>query len=299
MKKFTHAASILALTLAASSAYAWYAPPYQAGAMTDEQKQAVADQQQAMAAQYAKAAEQAMATQQEMARRAAEQQAAYFAEMQKNASQGAPEAPMVADPFAGNPFGPVTGRPDFPAMPEMPGFADREFPAMPEMPAFEHPAMSEFPAMPEMPAFQRRAMPQFPAMPEMPGFADREFPAMPEMPAFERPAMPEFPAMPQMPNFERPAAFERGARAGGYRGLSRQEMDARRAALRDMREQRRAARHFGPGNAAYMPHAMMSRSMGCGPAATAATAPKQPEAAPKQAEATPVAPAAEAAPAQQ
>jgi len=282
MKKFTHAASILALTLAASSAYAWYAPPYQAGPMTDEQKQAVAEQQQAMAAQYAKAAEQAMATQQEMARRAAEQQAAYFAEMQKSAPQGAAEAPVAADPFAGNPFGPVTGRPDFPSMPEMPGFADREFPAMPEMPAF-----------------QRRAMPEFPAMPEMPGFAGREFPAMPEMPAFERPAMPEFPAMPQMPNFDRPAAFERGARTGGYRGLNRQEMDARRAALRDMREQRRAARHFGPGNAGYMPQSMMSRSMGCGPAATAAPAPKQPEAAPKQAEAAPVAPAAEATPAQQ
>jgi len=302
MNKLTHAASILALTVAASSASAWYAPTFQSGCMTDEQKQAVADQQQAMAAQYAKAAQQAMAAQQEMARKMAEQQAAYYAQMQPNASEAAPQvatqvvpqSPVVADPFAGNPFGPVAERPDFPQMPEMPAFerpAMPDFPPMPQMPEF---GAHEFPAMPEMPAFERPAMPDFPDMPEMPGIAGADYPAMP-----------------QMPGFKRPTAYERDAQIDAYRTQAKKELDARRAALRDMSERRRAARpmarRFGPRSVAYIPHSMMAPNMGCGPSVTAApvpqqqieVAPQQPETISQQTEAAPVASPVVAAPAQQ
>jgi hypothetical protein len=118
MNKILHAASVIALTAAASSASAWYAAPCQAPALSEEQKQAIADQQKAMVsqqqemvAQYAKAAQEAMAGRQEMLRKMAEQQASYFAELPKNA----PETTAVADPFAGNPFGPMTALPGAPS----------------------------------------------------------------------------------------------------------------------------------------------------------------------------------------
>jgi hypothetical protein len=225
MNKMVQAASVIALAVAASSAGAWYGAPNQAGCMTDQQQQAAADQQrafeqqqqafleqrQAMAAQRAKAAEQAMATR----RQFAEQQAARF----KDAPQPAP----AMDPRLGNVAAPAWGGP--------------AFPARPEPRRFERPAMPEF-AMPEMPRAPDFKAPEFPAMPEMPAF---ERPAMPEMPAFERPAMPEF-AMPEMPAF----VGNRGPALDAHRAQARQDMAARRNAMKEQSDRRRAAHGFGP-----------------------------------------------------
>jgi len=131
---------------------------------------------------------------------------------------------------------------------------------------------------------------------------------MPEMPGI---AGADYPAMPQMPGFKRPTAYERDAQIDAYRTQAKKELDARRAALRDMSERRRAARpmarRFGPRSVAYIPHSMMAPNMGCGPSVTAApvpqqqieVAPQQPETVSQQTEAAPVASPVVAAPAQQ
>jgi membrane-associated HD superfamily phosphohydrolase len=292
MNKIFRAASVIALTVAASSASAWYAvPALTAPTLTEEQRQAISDQQKAviaqrqeMAAKFAKAAQEAMTAQQEMMRKMAEQQASYFAEMQKNA----PEAPAVADPFAGSPFGPMT------AVPGIPGMSD--FPAMPELPAFD------YPAMPERPAFPDFAAPELPAMPAMPSFGAPgypEIPAMPEMPGLEAPAMPELPA------YGRPSSADRGARhqeLQSFRTKAKQEADARRAAMRDMNERRRAARAYyrpyGPRHLRYMPswNPMMVPGMELAPPApTAADAAQAPAQASAPVVQTAAAPAAESA----
>lgn len=304
MNKIFRAASVIALTVAASSASAWYAvPALTAPTLTEEQRQAISDQQKAviaqrqeMAAKFAKAAQEAMTAQQEMMRKMAEQQASYFAEMQRNA----PEAPAVADPFAGSPFGPMTAAPgipgmsDFPAMPELPAF---DYPAMPERPAFPDFAAPELPAMPAMPSF---GAPGFPEIPAMPAFAMPELPAMPEMPGFEAPAMPE------LPTYGRPSSADRGARhqeLQSFRTKAKQEADARRAAMRDMNERRRAARAYyrpyGPRHLGYMPawNPMMVPGMELAPPAQASAPVVQTAAAPAAESVAAPAPAQVAAPA--
>ncbi|HYN77635.1 MAG TPA: hypothetical protein VES73_07570 [Lamprocystis sp. (in: g-proteobacteria)] len=215
MNKIVQAASVLALTVAASSAGAWYGAPDQTGCPTDAQRQAMAeqqqafatqqrafyDQQQAMATQYAKDAEQAMAVQRQAAeqamtaqRQAAEQEAARFAELQKNAPQGGAYAPNWDQPAA---------------------------PVMPPMPRFERPQMPDF-AMRDTPDFKA---PEFPAIP-----------AMPDMPAFGRPASPDF-------------ATNGFKELDAYRAKAHQEMTARRPARKEQSDRRRAervTRGFGP-----------------------------------------------------
>ena len=108
MKKFAQAASVLALTAVTMSASAWWgqAPT----CMTEEQKQAMAEQQ-------AKAMENAMAAQRQ------------FAEQQAAAAKRYAEQAPATGPFGGNPFAYQQQMPEFPAMPEM------SYPQMPEMPA--------------------------------------------------------------------------------------------------------------------------------------------------------------------
>jgi hypothetical protein len=233
------AASVIVLTVAASSAGAWYGAPDQAGYLTDPQQQAAADRQrafeqqqqafaaqrQAMAAQHAKAAEQAMAAR----RQFAEQQAARF----KNAPRPAP----AMDPRVGNAAAPA--------------WAGPAFPTSPEQRRFERPAMPEF-AMPEMPA------------PRGPDFKAPEFPAWPEMPGFERPAMSDF-------------AGNRGPALDAHRAQARQEMAARRNAMKEQSDRRRAAHGFGPRPVG--PGAGMGCAPAAAPAVPQAAAPAAPQAA--------------------
>ena len=246
MNKMVQAASVIALAVAASSAGAWYGAPNQAAAdqqrAFEQQQQAFLEQRQAMAAQRAKVAEQAMAAR----RQFAEQQAARF----KDAPQPAP----AMDPRLGNVAAPAWGGPAFPARPEQRRFERPAMPefAMPEMPRAPDFKAPEFPAMPEMPAFERPAVPEF-AMPEMPtprgpDFKAPEFPAMPEMPAFERPAMPGF-------------VGNRGPALDAHRAQARQEMAARRHAMKEQSDRRRAAHGFGPRPVGP------GAGMGCAPAA--------------------------------
>lgn len=275
MNKILQAASVIALSVAASSAAAWYAAPYPGVAfapnltpnLTEEQKQAIADQQKAMvakqqemAAQYAKAAQAAMAARQEMVRKAVEQQASYLAELKDQL----PGVPAVMDPLVGNPFDPMMAGP----MGALPGI-----PAMPEPPTFDYPdfpdlALPEIPGIPPMPSFRAPALPEMPALPErpaLPEFAAPEMPALPEIPGFEAPAMPELPA------YGRPSAPDLSARlkeVESYRTKAKQQANARRAALRDMNERRHLVRPYyrpyGPRHFGYMPAwgPMMGPGMG-------------------------------------
>lgn len=273
MNRFVQAASILALAAAASSAAAWYPVPYQSGCMTDEQKQALVDQQkafaerqQAIAAQYAQAAEQAMIAQRDMAQRMGEQRAAYFAQLQQAAPPQAEQvaAPVAApvayqgsafpEPFPGGPFGPALARPELPAPPA--------FPAFPEMPAprFEAPPMPD----PSAPGFPEIAMPEPPTFPEMPGLA--------------RPA-----GIAEAPECALDRLPDRLAEIDAYRVQARQELAARRAVMKERSERRRAEhamRGFGPRSAGY--YNGMPSGMGLGgecPKAAPAAPQTQPQAA--------------------
>lgn len=159
MSKLIQVASAIAL---ATTTGALFAAPPQALGMTQEQQQAMVEQQ-------SKAMEQAIAAQ----RQFIEQRAANFRPLTRHpfaADHSFPEVPPMPE------FGQYPNRPDMPPMPEF-----GQYPAMPEMsgaPAMERPAMPEFgqyPNRPPMPEFG-----QYPSMPEMPAF-----------PAMDRPALPE------------------------------------------------------------------------------------------------------------
>jgi hypothetical protein len=151
MSKLAHAASLIALAAAASSAGAWYndpVAPVMTPEMAEQQMQAISAQHEAMAEQQNKAIEQAM----EAHRQMMERRAADFARMPSGIESGFPEIPPVPE-FA-----------QYPVMPEMPTMPEfGQIPAMPEMPAM--PEFGQIPAMPEMPT-----MPEFGQIPAMPDF---------------------------------------------------------------------------------------------------------------------------------
>jgi len=211
MNKIVQAALVIALAVAASSAGAWYGAPNQAGDMTDQQQQAAANQQRAFEKQQQAFLEQRQAMAAQRAKAAEQAMAArrQFAEQQAARFKDAPRPAPAMDPRLGNVAAPAWGGHGFPARPEPRRF---ERPAMPEF------AMPDFPAMPEMPAFERPAMPEF---------------TMPEMPAFERSAMPAF-------------VGNRGPVLDAHRAQARQEMAARRNAMKEQSDRRRAAHGFGP-----------------------------------------------------
>jgi len=149
MSKLTQAASAIALAAATTTAFAWYAAPYQPPVPTQEQQQAMAEQQKVMAEQQRamieqqnKAMQQAFAAQQQFAKQQAEQ-------FQKSQTQ-------VPGPNSGSPFAEAPAFPEMPPMPEM-----GQYPSMPEMPKM--PEVGQFPAMPEMPAAPAF---EYPALPE-------------------------------------------------------------------------------------------------------------------------------------
>jgi hypothetical protein len=236
MSKLAHAASLIALAAAASSAGAWYnAPvaPVMTPEMAEQQMQAISAQHEAMAEQQNKAIEQAM----EAHRQMMERRAADFARMPSGIESGFPEIPPVPE-FA-----------QYPVMPEMPTMPEfGQIPAMPEMPAM--PEFGQIPAMPEMPA-----MPEF-----------GQIPAMPEMPA-----MPEFGQIPAMPDFVKTRMDEMDA----HRAKVQQGIQERRAAFKAESEQRRAQhprtmeRTHMAGYAPHMRPSMMS-SQDCAPTAQGA-----------------------------
>ncbi|MTW22460.1 hypothetical protein [Allochromatium palmeri] len=122
MSKLIKAASALALAAATTTAFAWYAAPYQPVAPSAEQHQAMLEQH-----------DKAMRAAFEAQRQFAEQQMAWAEQARK--SWPAPEFP--AHPFASTP--------EFPEMPPMPEFG--QYPSAPEFP--ERPEFGQYPAMPE------------------------------------------------------------------------------------------------------------------------------------------------------
>jgi len=241
MIKLAQAASLVALTLAASSAGAWYGAPDRPDCMNGARQQAQVDRQDAFAqrqkamaaqdAQYAQAAQQAMTAQREWVQRMTEQRSAYLAQIQQGGPQVPGQAVVPADPSLNGPFGPGQAGPGFPAMPEPPAF--------PEM------------AMPEMPTF-----------PEM---------AMPEMPAFEAPAMPDY-VVNRAKEMDAHRAQIQQAQAA-RRAAFKDRSERRRA--------ERGPRGFGPYPARFAPGAApgMGAGGGCGPAAAPTQAPAEPQAA--------------------
>jgi hypothetical protein len=129
--KLIQAASAIALAAAATTAFAWYAAPYQPVAPS-------AEQHQAMLEQHDKAMREAFEAQ----RRFAEQQMAWAEQARK--SQPALEFP--AHPFA--------AMPDFPERPAMPEFG--QYPSAPEFP--KRPEFGQYPAMPESLDARRKEM---------------------------------------------------------------------------------------------------------------------------------------------
>lgn len=127
MTKLIQAASAIALAAATTTAFAWYAAPYQPVAPTPEQHKALVEQQQAMMEQHDKAMREAFEAQ----RRFAEQQMAWA----DQARQSWPAFP--AHPFATTP--------NFPERPAMPEFG--QYPNPPEFPKM--PEFGQYPAMPE------------------------------------------------------------------------------------------------------------------------------------------------------
>jgi hypothetical protein len=147
MSKLIHAASIIALAAAASSASAWYNAPVVTPEMAEQHMKAVSARHEAMAEQHMKGVDQAM----EAHRRMIEQDAARFAGMPSGAEHA------------------------FPEMPPMPAFG--QYPTMPEMPAT--PELGQYPAMPEMPAMPELG--QYPEMPELPSIPGMQTPDAPEL----------------------------------------------------------------------------------------------------------------------
>jgi len=127
MSKLIQTASAIALAAATTTAFAWYAAPYQPVAPSAEQHKALVEQQQAMMEQHDKAMREAFEAQ----RQFAEQQMAWA----DQARQAWPAVP--APSFAATP--------DFPAMPAMPEFG--QYPNAPEFP--KAPEFGQYPAMPE------------------------------------------------------------------------------------------------------------------------------------------------------
>jgi hypothetical protein len=131
MSKLAHAASLIALAAAASSAGAWYndpVAPVMTPEMAEQQMQAISAQHEAMAEQRNKAIEQAM----EAHRQMMERRAADFARMPSGIESGFPEIPPVPE-FA-----------QYPVMPEMPTMP--EFGQIPAMPDFVKTRMDEMDA---------------------------------------------------------------------------------------------------------------------------------------------------------
>lgn len=114
--KLIQAASAIALAAATTTAFAWYAAPYQPVAPTADQHKALIEQQQAMLEQHDKAMREAFEAQ----RRFAEQQLAW-ADQNRPAWPAFPERPAMPE------FGQYPEAPEFPEMPEF-----GQFPAMPE-----------------------------------------------------------------------------------------------------------------------------------------------------------------------
>ncbi|NEV62906.1 hypothetical protein [Thiorhodococcus minor] len=104
----------------------------------------------------------------------------------------------------------------------------------------------QYPTAPGFEPFAFPAAPAFPEMPQVPALG--EYPAMPEMPAF--PEIGRFPAAPAMPELAAPALpssiQDRMKEMDAYRAESQKRMEARRAALKAMSEQRRAMRANRP-----------------------------------------------------
>jgi hypothetical protein len=132
MSKLIHAASIIALAAAASSASAWYNAPVVTPEMAEQHMKAESARHEAMAEQHMKGLDQAM----EAHRRMIEQDAARFAGMPSGVDHA------------------------FPEMPPMPAF-DR-YPTMPEMPAM--PELGQYPEMPEFPSIQGMQTPEAPEL---------------------------------------------------------------------------------------------------------------------------------------